>query len=102
MPGELVTGWRDRVFFDLVAIACWIALWFASVMIGLELGQKVIGREGRDGYLALVGLGGVLLVSPLALLCSTFFLWVQRNVVIFICCGAAVGLGITLLPLLGG
>jgi len=33
--------------------------------------------------------------------CSTFFLWVKRRVVIFVSCGALVGLAITLWPLLG-
>jgi len=89
-----------RVVVDLGAIACWIELWWISVTVGMELGKRMVGREGRDGYLALTGLVGVILISPLGLVCSTFFLWVKRRVVLFVFCAVPIGLAITLWPLL--
>ena len=87
------------IFVDLVAIACWIVLWVGTVTVGLKLGLMMVGPEGRDGYGAATGLAGILVISPLGLLCSTFFLWVKRRVAIFVSCGALVA--ITLWPLLG-
>jgi len=89
-----------RVFVDLGAIACWIVLWLISVAVGLKLGLLMVGPEGRDGYGFISGILGVLVISPLGLVCSTFFLWGKRHVPVFIACGPAVGLAITLWPAL--
>lgn len=89
-----------RVFVDLGAIACWLVLWWSSVTVGMELGERVVGPEGRDGYLALTGIVGVIFISPLGLACSTFFLWGKRRVVLFVFCAVPTGLAITLWPLL--
>lgn len=91
-----------RVVVDLGAIACWIVLWWISVTVGMELGKRMVGPEGRDGDLALTGLVGVILISPLRLACSTFFLWVKRRVVLFVFCAVPIGLAITLWPFLAG
>ena len=73
-----------RVVVDLGAIACWIELWWISVTVGMELGKRMVGPEGRDGDLALTGL----------------FFWVKRRVVLFVFCAVPIGLAITLWPLL--
>jgi hypothetical protein len=46
MPGELLTDWRDRVFADLGAIACWLVLWVISVALGMALSER--DRYGSD------------------------------------------------------
>lgn len=89
-----------RIFVDLGAIACWLVLWWISMTVGLELGLKMAGPQGRDGYLFISGIWGVVFISPLGLVCSTFFLWGKRHLPVFIACGAAVGLAITLWPAL--
>ena len=91
----------QRVAGDLNLIGFWILLWLGTVVVGMQLGFVVVGPEGRDGYAVMTGLVGVLIISPLGLLCSTFFLWVKRRVVLFVLCAVPVGLAITLWPLLG-
>jgi len=54
--------------------ACWIVVWVAMMSLGLEKGQRVVGRQGRDGYLAMTGFPAILLI-PIGLGCATFVLW---------------------------
>jgi hypothetical protein len=91
---------RRRLFVDLGAIACWLVLWFATVTVSLALGKSVVGREGVDGYLFLTGTVGVLLMSPLGLVCSIVFLLRQQRFFLFIVSAVPIGLAITLWPLL--
>jgi hypothetical protein len=56
--------------------------------------------QGHDGYAALVGLVGVLVISPIGLACSTICLVGKRHVVTFILCGVPTGLFAALWPLL--
>jgi hypothetical protein len=69
------------------AIGCWLGAWLVSVMVGYGIGSTLASSQGHDGYAALVGLVGVLVISPIGLACSTVFLVAKRYVVTFILCG---------------
>lgn len=84
------------------AIGSWLGVWFVSVMFGYGIGSTLAGPQGHDGYAALVGLVGVLVISPIGLACSTIFLVGKRHVVTFILCGVPTGLFAALWPLLAG
>ena len=80
---------------------CWGGLWFISAAVGYEIGKKAVGPLGGEGYAALTGLLGVLVISPLALIGSiVFLLLIHRRVVLFILSAVPIGLAITLWPLL--
>jgi hypothetical protein len=60
-----------------------------------------VGPAGSQGYAALTGLLGVLVISPLALIgLIVFLLLINRHVVLFILSAMPIGLTITLWPLL--
>ena len=82
------------------AIGCWLGVWLVSVMVGYGIGSALAGPQGHDGYAALVGLVGVLVISPIGLACSTIFLVGKRHVVAFILCGVPTGLLAAMWPLL--
>src|SRR5258705_3670749 len=75
----------QRIVGDLGLIACWLALWGISVALGMELGNRVMNPKGNDpGYSMLVVFVGFTFISPVGFACSTFFLWIKRNVRLFI------------------
>jgi hypothetical protein len=89
-----------RAWVNLGAFLSWILLWGLTVAVGLKLGSAMVGPQGREGYATMTGLVGIIVVSPLGLLCSIFFLRAKRRVLLFIICGGLVGFAITLWPAL--
>jgi hypothetical protein len=96
----LAEGDDRRAWVNLGAFVCWILLWGLTFTVGLKLGLAMVGPQGREGYAAMTWLVGVIVVSPLGLLCSIFFLRATRRIVLFIICGGLVGFAITLWPAL--
>ena len=45
---------------------------------------------------------GAMVIAPMGLACSTFFLWAKRRVRLFIACAVPVGLATALSPVLLG
>jgi len=96
------TGVRtQRVFDDLGAIACWLVVWLISVSVSVGVAHwallSPLTAEERF-YMFGVFFQGVLLLVPMGLACSTFFLWVKRDVRLFIACAVPVGLATGLSP----
>jgi len=67
--------------------------------LGLELGKTIVGPQGHQGYMALTGILGILLI-PLGLACSMLVLWWKRDIFLFLVSAVPIGLAITLWPCL--
>ena len=91
---------RRRVIANVLAVVVWIAVWALCLTVGMRIATRLLPPASQDGYQAVVGLLGVLILSPIGLFFSTYFLLTRRSIPIFVTCGALVGLGIALAPLL--
>ncbi len=91
----------QRIPGDLGLIACWLALWGITVWLSMELGEWLMhDLLGMEGYLILVVFLGFTFISPMGFACSTFFLWIKRNVRFFIGSAVPIALITTLWPVL--
>jgi len=58
-----------------------------SAAVGLELGKRLAGPKGEQGYLAVTGLATMMLVPltlGLGVVCAVWLLWRRRSVLLFI------------------
>jgi len=100
--GRVPSAWDDirPGLITLGAIACWIVLWCISAFIGVNVGKRLVGSQGLDGYGALSGIVGVGFVTPLAFIGGIFLLLSKRRRILFILSAPLVGFAITLWPVI--
>ena len=87
-----------RVLVELGVIVGGFALWWLSAMLGLEIVKRVGMMDPDAGYMVIVIFAGGPVVL-MALACSTFFLWVKRDVRLFFASTVLIGLATSLWPL---
>ena len=95
-------GWRSHAG-RCGAIACWLVVWLISVAVSLRVAHWALLSPltaAEHFYMFGVFFQGVLLLVPVGLACSTFFLRVKRDVRLFIACAVPVGFATGLSPVL--
>jgi hypothetical protein len=102
LMGRDPSAWEDirPGLVTLGAIAGWIVLWCICSAIGLNVGKRMVGPKGIEGYLAMSGIVGGCFITPLAFVSGIFLLLAKRHVVLFILTAVLVGFAITVWPVI--